>query len=200
MAIGKCFSTRRLITLAKWPIVRLGDYIVEQKRRNRQLVCRRVYSVTNSDGFVPSGEYFKKQVFSEDIASYKLVDPGMIAFNPSRINVGSVALLESAHQVCVSPLYTVFSVDEKAFRATYVLEFLKSSVGNSQIRALTSGSVRDSLKYSALKKIRLPLPPIGIQESIIRRLSGISGLIEERNKQNNLMNLLVQSRFQGVAA
>lgn len=181
-------------------MVRLGDYIREEKKRNRQLACKCVYSVTNSEGFISSDEYFKKQVFSEDTASYKLVDPGMIAFNPSRINVGSVALLDTKFQVCVSPLYTVFSVDERVLKAPYVLSFLKSSLGKSQIRALTSGSVRDSLKYSSLQKIKLPAPPLNVQEAVVHRMNVVNDLIDEKESQRKLLDQLTQSRFQGVAA
>ena len=75
----------------------------------------------------------------------------MIAYNPSRINVGSVALQDKDDEVIVSPLYVVFDIDEDIVLAEFLEKFLHSDVALMQIRGLTSGSVRDSLKFSALQ-------------------------------------------------
>jgi len=88
--------------------VRLGEVLEEYSSRNRDCGCKDVCSVTNSQGFVSSTEYFDKEVFSKDLSTYKLVEPGMFAYNPSRINVGSVACYLGETPVIVSPLYVVF--------------------------------------------------------------------------------------------
>ena len=58
--------------------VPLKDLVRPAGRKAGQDVDLPVYSVTKHAGFVPSLEYFKKQVFSRDVGDYKLVEPGEI--------------------------------------------------------------------------------------------------------------------------
>ena len=84
-------------------MTRLGDYISEFSVKNHLDESIPVYSVTNDRGFC-SG-YFNKDVASKDKTTYKIVPRGYFAYNPSRINVGSIAWQNSAERVIVSPLY-----------------------------------------------------------------------------------------------
>ena len=68
--------------------VPLGKFIKEYSERNKGNEDIPVYSVTNSQGFCT--EYFGKEVASQDKTTYKIVPQGYFAYNPSRINVGSV--------------------------------------------------------------------------------------------------------------
>ncbi|WP_164473034.1 restriction endonuclease subunit S [Clostridium sp. E02] len=172
----------------------LGRHIKEYKQRNKSLQCNKVFSVTNSEGFIPSTEYFSKEVFSKDLSAYKVVKKGMIAFNPSRINVGSVANLEVEDEVVISPLYTVFQTDE-TLNAKFLTYFLKSNLGNQQIRSLTSGSVRDTLKYSALEKILIPSISVQEQNNLVKQLDLLTKLIELREEELEQLDNLIKSRF-----
>ena len=67
---------------------RLGNYISEYSVRNKDDQNIPVYSVTNANGFCT--EYFGKEVASKDKKTYKLVPRNYFAYNPSRINVGSI--------------------------------------------------------------------------------------------------------------
>lgn len=87
-----------------------------------------VYSVTNSNGFCT--EYFTKDVSSEDKSGYKLVPFGYFAYNPSRINVGSVDCQMKEENVIVSPLYTVFKVGS-GLNIEYLRYFLKAVIVNT---------------------------------------------------------------------
>ena len=71
--------------------VSLEKYITEYSVRNKQDENIPVYSVTNCHGFCT--EYFGKEVASKERGTYKIVPKGYFAYNPSRINVGSIALL-----------------------------------------------------------------------------------------------------------
>ena len=70
---------------------KLGTLISEISNRNNRNQIDKVYSVTNSEGFIQSTDYFDKEVFSRDISNYKIVKQYQFACNPSRINVGSRA-------------------------------------------------------------------------------------------------------------
>ena len=167
----------------------------EYSERNRHNDCSGVYSVTNSHGFMPSTDYFSKEVFSKDLSTYKVVKRGMIAYSPSRINVGSVAVQRERETVIVSPLYVVFSVDESKILPEFLTYFLHSDEGLQQIAANTSGSVRDSLKFSALQNIEINLYSIEEQQEIIAILNKFDKLLHDEREALQKINDLVKSQF-----
>ncbi|MDD5917112.1 MAG: restriction endonuclease subunit S [Clostridiales bacterium] len=173
-------------------IVKLGSLISEYSVRNKADENIPVYSVTNEQGFCTG--YFSKEVASQDRTTYKIVPRGCFAYNPSRINVGSVDVQECEDRVIVSPLYVVFSVDEKLNRR-YLLHYLKSDITLTYIKAYASGSVRDNLKFSILKDFPINLPSAEEQEQIVATLDGIEHLIALRKEELASLDELVKSRF-----
>ncbi len=173
-------------------IVKLGSLISEYSVRNKADEDIPVYSVTNEQGFCTG--YFSKEVASQDRTTYKIVPRGCFAYNPSRINVGSVDVQECEDRVIVSPLYVVFSVDEKLNRR-YLLHYLKSDITLTYIKAYASGSVRDNLKFSILKDFPINLPSAEEQEQIVATLDGIEHLIALRKEELASLDELVKSRF-----
>ena len=172
--------------------VKLGSLISEYSVRNKTDEDIPVYSVTNEQGFCTG--YFSKEVASQDRTTYKIVPRGCFAYNPSRINVGSVDVQECEDRVIVSPLYVVFSVDEKLNRR-YLLHYLKSDITLTYIKAYASGSVRDNLKFSILKDFPINLPSTEEQEQIVATLDGIDHLIGLRKEELSSLDELVKSRF-----
>jgi len=179
---------------SRFPIVELGKYIRQVSQRNRAEAEIEVFSVTNSEGFIKSTDYFSKEVFSKDVSNYKVVSPGQFAYNPSRINVGSIDYLRHGSSVLVSPLYIVFEGD-KDIHADYLLRYLKSDWGNAQIRANTEGAVRDSLKFKGLESIKLPLPLPDDQIRIAYLLGKVEGLIAQRKQHLQQLDDLLKSVF-----
>ena len=175
--------------------VRLGEVCKEVSIRNKDGRIKAVFSVTNSKGFVPSTDYFNKEVFSKNLATYKIVECGMFAYNPSRINVGSIGCYNDTDPVVVSPLYVVFSVDETQVDHSYLLSFLKGDFALAQVKNLTSGSVRDSLKFSAFCQILIHLPSLAKQRQIAARIDNISKIVTKRKAQLGQLQQLVKSRF-----
>ncbi|WP_195420221.1 restriction endonuclease subunit S, partial [Collinsella sp. D33t1_170424_A12] len=173
----------------------LGDVTRPSSRRNKLGKCRLVYSVTNSQGFVLSADYFSKEVFSKELTAYKVVEKGQIAYNPSRINVGSVALQDKEAEVVVSPLYVVFSVDENRLNPAYLLRFLKSESGLKQIGFQSIGTVRNNLRYDGLSKINLVVPPVDEQERRLHILVAIERQLETARDIILRFDDLVKSRF-----
>jgi len=173
-------------------IVKLGSLISEYSVRNKADEDIPVYSVTNEQGFCTG--YFSKDVSSQDRTTYKIVPRGYFAYNPSRINVGSVDVQECEDRVIVSPLYVVFSVDEKLNRR-YLLHYLKSDITLTYIKAYASGSVRDNLKFSILKDFPINLPSAEEQKQIVATLDGIEHLIALRTEEIASLDELVKSRF-----
>ena len=178
--------------MSSWKKVRLGDYIHEYSKRNKDNANIPVYSVTNINGFCT--EYFSKEVASKDKTTYKIVKKGFFAYNPSRINVGSVDWLRDMDRVIVSPLYNVFFVDS-ALDQQYLYYYLKCPVGLFYIKELASGSVRDNLKFSILSDFIIPFPDLTIQKDIAATLDRIVQTINICNTILDKIDLLAKSRF-----
>ena len=171
---------------------RLGDYIREYSVRNKINEDIPVYSVTNSQGFCK--DYFGKEVASKDKSTYKIVPKGCFAYNPSRINVGSVDWQRNEERVIVSPLYNVFSVSSDLDNQ-YLYYFLKSDIALCLIKNIATGSVRDNLKLSMLYEFPINLPNIERQKEIVSTLDKLQSIITHLRIQLEKLDLLVKARF-----
>ena len=175
-----------------WEYKKLGDFISEYSVKNRCNEIIPVYSVTNSQGFCK--DYFSKEVASQDKSTYKIVPYGCFAYNPSRINVGSVDWQNKEERVIVSPLYNVFSVSEN-LNQDFLLYFLKSNGTMGIINTLATGTVRLNLKLSMLKEFSIIVPPLSDQQSIVEELNTINELIRLKKEQLKDYGNLAQSIF-----
>ena len=174
-------------------IERLGKYISEYSVRNKNDDDIQVYSVTNTNGFCT--EYFDKDVASKDQTNYKIVPKGYFAYNPSRINVGSIDCQTVEDRVIVSPLYVVFKADEKMIDNDYLLHYLKSDIGKKYINELASGSVRANLKFSILQDFPFPMIPIEEQKEKMAVIAKIDENIACCDSIIEKLDLTVKSRF-----
>ena len=172
--------------------VRLGDYIKEYSVRNKNDEDIPVYSVTNTQGFCQ--DYFSKEVASKDRTTYKIVPRGFFAYNPSRINVGSVDWQRNEDRVIVSPLYNVFSVSPE-LNQQYLYYYLKSDITLHFIKELATGSVRDNLKLSMLYEFSINIPAYEEQEKVIKRLDLLQSIISLRRKELMKLDEFIKARF-----
>lgn len=172
--------------------IKLGNFISEYSVRNKAGDDIPVYSVTNKEGFCR--DYFSKDVASQDRSTYKIVPRGCFAYNPSRINVGSVDWQHKEDRVIVSPLYVVFSVS-KGLDQQYLYYYLKSEKCLYYIKELASGSVRDNLKLSMLKEFTIPNITLEEQRKAVMVLEQTDRLIALQERQMTVLDELVKSRF-----
>ena len=172
--------------------IRLGDYIQEYSVKNKDDENIPVYSVTNTKGFCK--DYFGKEVASKDKTTYKIVPYGYFAYNPSRINVGSVDWQRKEKKVIVSPLYNVFSVSPDLERQ-YLYYYLKSDFVLQRIKAVATGSVRDNLRPSMLYEFPIELSELENQRKIVKILDKVSDVIEKKEQELEQLDTLVKSRF-----
>lgn len=177
--------------------VRLEKFISEYSQKNKSRNSYPVYSVTNSNGFCT--EYFAKDVSSEDKSGYKLVPFGYFAYNPSRINVGSIDCQMKEENVIVSPLYTVFKV-ENGLNIEYLRYFFKSNYCKHLIQSKVSGSVRFNLKFDTLKSFEINEISNNEQQKAVGLFSSIEDLIKIEEKELSLLNELIKSRFNELFA
>lgn len=171
---------------------RLGDYIKEYSVKNKNDEDIPVYSVTNTQGFCK--DYFGKEVASKDKTTYKIVPRGCFAYNPSRINVGSVDWQRNEDRVIVSPLYNVFSVSEE-LNLQYLYYYLKSDFALQRIRAVATGSVRDNLKLNMLYEFPINIPTIDEQNILVDKLDKARKIIALHQEELKLLDELMRGRF-----
>ena len=172
--------------------VRLGDYIKEYSVRNKAEEDIPVYSVTNTQGFCR--DYFGKEVASKDKSTYKIVPRGCFAYNPSRINVGSVDWQRFEERVIVSPLYNVFSVGSQLDQQ-YLYYYLKSDFALQRIRTVATGSVRDNLKLAMLYEFPIELPNVKQQRELASRLDKVKKVMSLREQELQVLDELIKARF-----
>ena len=171
---------------------KLGDYIKEYSARNKQNEDIPVYSVTNSNGFCR--DYFGKEVASSNKKTYKIVPRNAFAYNPSRINVGSVDYQHYEDRVIVSPLYNVFTVDERVV-SEYLYFYLKNPNTIKRIKAVASGSVRDNLKLSMLYEFPISLPSVSDQKTIVKTINKVQAVIDSKKSALEKLDNLIKARF-----
>jgi type I restriction enzyme S subunit len=143
-----------------WESANFGALLRESSARVGTREAR-VLSAIQSGELVPSGDHFNKRVHSEDIGKYKAVHPFAFAYNPSRINIGSIGLNESDVFGAVSPIYVVLEAGSHP-NAYYIWHQLRTSAVKQWIQTLSSGTVRQSLSCKDFCSIPLVVPPVAL--------------------------------------
>lgn len=179
----------------KYPFVALGDLVTRAGGLAGSESDLAVYSVTKHRGFVPSLEYFDKQVYSRDLSRYKRIEEGDFAYATIHLDEGSIGI---APEPClISPMYTVFAPDAHRVHAPYLLRFLKSPGTLKQYPRFGKGSVerRRSIKLESLSALQVPLPPLPEQRRIAEILDRADALRAKRRQAITKLDSLTQSIF-----
>ena len=152
---------------------RLGDLIIQTSERNKGKIKNAVLSVSNKNGFVIQSEQFEDRVIaSDDISNYKIVQLNDFAYNPARINVGSIARLSEYKEGIVSPMYICFKTN-KLILSEFIEHFFKTRYFYGEMIKRLEGSVRLCLSYESLCDIYMPLPSIETQNKVQKRINTV---------------------------
>lgn len=147
----------------KMPCVEIGPYIREVNEKNISN-NQKVLGVDSTSKFVET----KAKMNGIDITKYKVVKRNQFSYNPSRINLGSIAV--NNNDTCViSPMYVIFEIDDTNKLLTEYLfmwltrkEFLRSTL------FYAIGSVRDTFDFNLMKNVKIPIPNIKTQMDIVK--------------------------------
>ena len=148
----------------KYPMHEIGPYIEECNLRND----KNKYNAQHLKGVTSDGIFdaTKAKVQDLDFSNYKIVKKNDFAYNPSRINIGSIAL--STADVCIiSPMYIVFHVNEDIIIPEYLALWFRRTEFQRSTLFFASGSVRDTFGYKEMCRVKIPLPPIEVQQAIV---------------------------------
>ena len=161
------------------PTLEVGAIAHQTSERNKLCRYSNVLSVSNRFGFINQSEQFEdRNVASDDVRNYKVVHRGDFAYNPARINVGSIAMLKNFESGIVSPMYICFQVDDTIVDPSFFELFLETKAFKDEMEIRLEGSVRRCLSFEALCEIHLPLPALLVQRSISDKIGNISSKIK----------------------
>ncbi|MBR9814297.1 restriction endonuclease subunit S [bacterium] len=155
-----------------WDVISIGRVATEVSVRNNSGAKHTVLACSKHVGFVNSLEYFKKQVFSEDLSGYKVIKRGQFGFPSNHVEEGSIGLQDVTDIGLVSPIYTVFETDPDRVDAGYLFKLLKTEHYRQRFAASTNASVdrRGSLRWAGFRSIKIPLPSLDEQKAIAKVL------------------------------
>lgn len=139
-----------------WKQGKFKDFSKKKGKKNSQNFNYPAYSVSNKFGLVSQKKQFDGSRLDDlEKISYKLVKPFEFAYNPARINVGSIAFNNLEKTVIVSSLYVVVKLDD-TLDNDYILQFIKSPAFIKEVKRNTEGSVREYLFYENFSNIKFP--------------------------------------------
>ena len=107
------------------------------------------------------------QTIAAAIDRYKVVRPQAFAYNPMRLNIGSIAISSFDDDVLVSPDYVVFESDATKLLPGYLNHLRRTRFWASHFEAAGSGGVRIRIYYDDLAAFAFPLPPLTEQARLL---------------------------------
>ena len=151
-----------------WRSAALTDVTIEASARNREgkLDANTVMGVNKLHGMIP----MKDHVRAADLSRYKIVRPGAFAYNPMRLNIGSIAQNNHGRDVLVSPDYVAFEALSASLMPAYFDHLRRTPMWGRFVKTAGSGGVRVRIYYDDLSDFTFELPPVDEQARIVEVL------------------------------
>ena len=176
-----------------WTIRKMGALTNEYKVRNKTKLPLEIYSVNNEVGFLPQSEQFEDAGYlnDTDTSIYMIVPPNHFAYNPARINIGSIGYQNVGHDVQVSSLYEVFKTTEE-LDDNFLWHWFHTPIFKKAVLSLQEGGVRLYFYFEKLKETSISLPGLGEQQKIADFLSSVDKVIAASEEE--VANLETQKK------
>lgn len=152
---------------SNYPIVKLGLHIQEQSQKVKLYdYPNEEFGILGVNNKIGIFDAYKEKGTNINQA-YKKMEIDWLAYNPYRINVGSIGMRTAEHQhEYISPAYVVFSCKETLL-PDYLFKLFKTERFNKIINESTTGSVRQNLTFDILKSLDIVLPPVDFQKKFL---------------------------------
>lgn len=157
----------KLTNVGKLRYIRLGDYIIKSTKNNRDLKYGEEYitGVNNTGVFAsPRGN-----VGGVDLKPYKIVDTGAFVYNPSRLDLGSIAYRKNGLCI-VSHLYQIFYLNDKGkkeINPEYLFMYFRRNEFYREVNFRNFGSQRPEFNLNDMSELVIPLPSMEIQKKYV---------------------------------
>ncbi|MCL1670511.1 restriction endonuclease subunit S [Elizabethkingia ursingii] len=185
----------------KRSLQKLGDVTYIVNKKNKENLKLPVYSINNKKGFVSQSEQFEGIDSDErgyDISLYKIIDKETFAYNPARINVGSIGYSRNLENIIISSLYVCFKTTD-AVDDGFLFQYLRTDIFRKEVLRNVEGGVRDYLFYENFSRIKINLPDIKEQTKITKFLYKLDEKInletELLTQYENQKKYLLQNLF-----
>lgn len=183
-----------------WEQRKFSEFVNNVARKNKDNLDLEPYAVTNDRGFIAQKDahddfgYMKET----DRRAYNIVPPNSFAYNPARINVGSLGYYTGSENVIVSSLYEVFQTEDYIYDR-FLWHWLKSNYFPKWIEKLQEGSVRLYFYFDKLVQCQMMVPTIKEQKQISTYFDSLDHLITlHQNKCDELKKIkkyMLQNMF-----
>ena len=180
-----------------WEQRKFSDFTFAAGERNKDDLDLEPFAITNNQGFIAQSEAHDDFGYMKDVdrKMYIVVKPNSFAYNPARINVGSLGYYEGAENVIVSSLYEVFQtaeyVDDK-----FLKHWFKTKAFQDWIERLQEGSVRLYFYYDKLCECIMSMPSVEEQRKIGAYLDKIDNLITLHQRKLETLQKMKKSLLQ----
>ena len=180
-----------------WEQRKFSDFTFPAGERNKDDLDLEPYAITNNQGFIAQSEAHDDFGYMKDVdrKMYIVVKPNSFAYNPARINVGSLGYYEGAENVIVSSLYEVFQtaeyVDDK-----FLKHWFKTKAFQDWIERLQEGSVRLYFYYDKLCECVMSMPSVEEQRKIGAYLDKLDNLITLHQRKCDALQKFKKSMLQ----
>ena len=169
-----------------WQVEELGNITNSITEKVGKRTDIKVLSPVNTGELLLSEEYFTKQVYSKTLAKYIMVAPNDFAYNPARINIGSIGMNTFDFSGCVSPVYVVFRCEKEYHHFFNIFKATKNFKEEVNTRAI--GGVRQTLSYKDFSLIKIVYPPKEAVEQFNKIYSHIMTLIKKNVLENKRLH------------
>ena len=183
-----------------WEQRKFSEFVNNVARKNKDNLDLEPYAVTNDRGFIAQKDahddfgYMKET----DRRAYNIVPPNSFAYNPARINVGSLGYYTGSENVIVSSLYEVFQTEDY-IDDRFLWHWLKSNHFPKWIEKLQEGSVRLYFYFDKLVQCQMMVPTIKEQKQISTYFDSIDHLITLHQREcedtKKLKKYMLQKMF-----
>lgn len=175
---------------------KLKPFIEELNFRNKDLKTNKIRGVGNIGEFIQT----KANTIGLNLSNYKIVSSNNFAYNPSRINIGSIALLKE-EECIVSPMYITFKLKEDSgINPDYLMMWFERKEFQRSTLFYATGSVRDTFSFDLMGETKVPIPSMEVQKSIanIYKVYKNRKMINEKLKQQlkDICPILIKGSLQ----
>ena len=180
-----------------WEQRKFSEFTWNAGKRNKEDLDLEPYAITNEHGFIKQSEAHDDFGYMKDTdrKAYNIVMPNSFAYNPARINVGSIGYYEGTENVIVSSLYEVFQtadyVDDR-----FLWHWFKSDEFPKWIERLQEGSVRLYFYYDKLCECQMLMPSVPEQKKIAEALDNLDNLITLHQRKLEHVKKMKKSMLQ----
>lgn len=173
----------------EWKKKKLGELTTKTDKKNKSKELLPVYSISNKFGFIPQATQFEGMDSIErgyDTTLYKIIENNTFAYNPARINVGSIGYNENLGRLIVSSLYVCFQTTEDVYD-NFLNHFFDTTKFNNYVLSNGEGGVRIYLFYENFSLIPFFIPTILEQKRISSFFTVFDKKIAELKQKKNLL-------------